>query len=421
MNDSSTVIALNGISKSYPLYDSPIDRVKEVFHPLRKQFHKTFEALKPLSLTVHKGESIGVIGKNGSGKSTLLQIICGTMTPSSGNVSVQGKISALLELGSGFNPEFSGRDNVYLLAGILGLTKKQIDAQIADILAFADIGDFIDQPVRTYSSGMVVRLAFAVSIHVEPEILIIDEALAVGDVFFQAKCFAFMKDRFQDVTKILVSHDLGSIAKLCTRVIYLDRGELLFDGDPLTAIEQYTKQVHTERFQMQTGQAITSTETHHNFLPIAEDKRGGALELAIDGYSIAHNKKESLSVVQPGDTLDITMKISASRPFSEVICGYLVNDKFGNALFGNNTTSSSLPSLQIPKAGTYCITISLTWPEVQKGDYFLTLGLGEGNDAMHHTIQCWAHNIAVIECSPLHIEVHGLFNNYISHVHLEAL
>lgn len=421
MNKSSA-IHLVGVSKKYPLYGSAIDRVKEVFHPFRKKYHRTFEALKNIDLDIQRGESIGIIGKNGSGKSTLLQVICGNLHPSTGSVEVHGKISALLELGSGFNPEFSGKDNVYLLAGILGLTNKQINQRIDDILNFADIGEFIDQPVKTYSSGMVVRLAFAVSIHVDPEILVIDEALAVGDVFFQSKCFSFIKENFSKITKILVSHDLGSIAKLCTRVIYLDKGEIIFDGDPLTAIEMFTKDSHTERFSRKSISPVKTTSNKlENFRAINPEKLGGALEIRFEEYILKQNGKEVLSFIQPGDRLELTAKFVASKPFKELIFGYLINDKFGHPIFGNNTKSSELPLLSIPVAGTYTVTIIFIWPEVQKGDYFLTLGVGEGSDAMHHIIQCWAHNILALECSPLKIEVHGLFNNYLSSVSLNTL
>jgi lipopolysaccharide transport system ATP-binding protein len=241
-------IRVQNLSKCHHIYDAPRDRLKQFVVPSlqrlvrlapRQYFHE-FWALKDVSFEIKKGDSFGIIGRNGSGKSTLLQMICGTLNPTGGSIQTNGRIAALLELGSGFNPDFTGRENVYLNGSILGLTGKEIDARLDDILAFADIGDFIDQPVKTYSSGMFVRLAFAIQVNVDPEILIVDEALSVGDFFFQQKCFARLRKMREDgLTLLFVSHDMGTVRDLCPNSIYLIKGKAAFIGDSQEAIRAY--------------------------------------------------------------------------------------------------------------------------------------------------------------------------------------
>lgn len=243
MIDQRPVIHAKNIGKTYRLYARPADRVKETFLPFgRRQYHQVFHALEDVSLQVGRGETVGIIGRNGSGKSTLLQIICGILRPSSGTVEVGGRISALLELGAGFNPEFSGRENVYLNASILGLGKAEIDACFDDIAAFADIGEFIDQPVKTYSSGMYVRLAFAVAINVRPDVLVVDEALSVGDTLFQAKCFAKFRE-FQEmgVTILFVTHSMDLIVRYCSAAYLLEGGRLVRHGGPKEVVDAYNR------------------------------------------------------------------------------------------------------------------------------------------------------------------------------------
>jgi lipopolysaccharide transport system ATP-binding protein len=246
--EDNIAIRVKNVIKCYEIYDAPRDRLKQFILPrLRrmagkapKQYFREFSALTDISFEVKKGETVGVIGRNGAGKSTLLQIICGTLTPTSGMVEINGRVAALLELGSGFNAEFSGRENVYMNAGILGLSKEEIDARFDDIVAFADIGDFLDQPVKTYSSGMYVRLAFAVVVHVDADILIVDEALSVGDMYFQAKCMVKMKKMMESgVTVLFVSHDVGAVKAICSRAVYLDQGKVVAVGPTDHVVEAY--------------------------------------------------------------------------------------------------------------------------------------------------------------------------------------
>jgi lipopolysaccharide transport system ATP-binding protein len=242
-------ISLNNVSKCFKRYARPVDRLKEMLLP-SKSYAQEFWALKDISFEIIKGETMGIIGRNGAGKSTLLQLICGTLVPTSGEVKVRGRVAALLELGAGFNPEFTGRDNVYMNAAIMGLTKVEVDDRFENIAAFADIKDFIDQPVKTYSSGMYVRLAFASAIHVNPDILIIDEALAVGDMFFQAKCMARMRRMMESgVTVLFVSHDTGSVKGLCQRGVFLENGELKKIGKASEVVATYISLVQGDMNQ----------------------------------------------------------------------------------------------------------------------------------------------------------------------------
>ena len=238
--DNNTVILVKNLSKCYRIYNSSKARLKELLFVKRKSFHRQFWAIKDVSFEVKKGECIGIIGRNGSGKSTLLQLICGILVPNHGTIEINGKIAALLELGSGFHPEFTGRENVYMNAAILGLTRKETDEKYDEIVEFADIGEFVNQPVKTFSSGMFIRLAFAVSINVNPDILVIDEALAVGDAAFQVKCYEKLDQlRNNGATILFVSHDTGAIKNLCTGVVYLNKGSVQAIGIPSETVEQY--------------------------------------------------------------------------------------------------------------------------------------------------------------------------------------
>lgn len=263
-------IAARGLAKYYHIYDKPLDRIKQGLWHGGKQFYREFQALKDVSFTIARGETVGIVGRNGSGKSTLLQLICGTLAPSHGEIDIKGRVAALLELGAGFNPEFTGKENVYLNAAIMGMTDDEIASRFDRIAAFADIGSFMDQPVRTYSSGMYVRLAFATAINVEPDILVIDEALSVGDEAFQRKCFS----RIQDIknnggTILFVSHAASAVVELCDRAILLDAGEILLSGEPKQVITQYHRLIYSPpdkiqairaSIQQQDGEIISAEE-----------------------------------------------------------------------------------------------------------------------------------------------------------------
>ena len=419
-----TAITASHVTKSYRLYKRNSDRVKETFHPFRKQYHKPFTALDDVSFTVRKGESIGIIGKNGSGKSTLLQILCGVLQPTAGEVAVEGRISALLELGAGFNPEFTGRENVYLSATIMGLSREYVDKNIEKIFAFADIGEYVDQPVKLYSSGMYVRLAFATAISVEPEILIVDEALAVGDIFFQQKCVAQMKEMQKNATIVFVTHDMHTVTNLCERVILLNGGKVVFDGEPIDGVAKYTKLVHNERFQEKNapgvgdsgGRAVVAPgekDVDDGWLPVSEDDQGGALEVKILKVRVVDDKFSTKATVVGGDKVVVQLFVEAAKTINNLIVGYTVKDRIGNAIFGENTCSSLDERLSLP-AGTSVITYSFLWPEVYPEKYTLTFGVSEGTDPFVHKIHCWAHNIVSIAALVPGKGVHGIFNNSIA-------
>ena len=258
-SQSEIAISVRHAGKVYRIYDNPQDRLKQMlFARFGKSYGRDFCALQDISFEVRRGEAVGIIGRNGSGKSTLLQILAGTLSPSSGDVSVQGRVAALLELGSGFNPEFTGRENVYLNASLLGLTRKQTDARFEEIAGFAEIGQFIDQPVKTYSSGMTIRLAFAVQTAIEPEILIVDEALSVGDFFFQQKCARRMRELLKKGTTLLfVSHDMGVVRDLCQRAGYLRSGELAYFGRCTDAIQLYFQEGLSQQSKPESAEALS--------------------------------------------------------------------------------------------------------------------------------------------------------------------
>ncbi|NIK78352.1 teichoic acid transport system ATP-binding protein [Paenibacillus castaneae] len=421
---SEISIQLNNISKKYKLYSKPIDRVQESI--LGKKKHVEFIALKDVSLSIKKGETLGIIGENGSGKSTLLKIISGVLTESSGTKKVEGHVAALLELGTGFNMEYTGYENIFLNGTMRGFTKDQMNEKLKQIIDFADIGDFINRPVKTYSSGMFARLAFSVMISFKPEILIVDEALSVGDVFFQQKCNRYMKENMDDVTKILVSHDLSSIASMADNVLVLSRGEVVFYGEPLKAIEFYTKRVHSKVFQSNSELnsddliQITASIDDTNWTAIDKEALGGAGEVVIKSIKFMVNGEEYKGYVTKESIVEINMRIACFKETTELIFGYLVNDKYGNAIFGENTLSSNLKVGKIEANKEYLVKMYLNWPEIQENDYFITLGIGEGFHELQHTIQCWAHNI--IQVKNITTEtVHAIFNNKIKEISIEKI
>jgi lipopolysaccharide transport system ATP-binding protein len=331
----SVAIGVDHLSKCYQIYDTPRARLKQFVLPRlqraarlpQRQYFREFWALRGISVEIGTGETVGIIGRNGSGKSTLLQLICGTLSPTSGTVRTSGRIAALLELGSGFNTDFTGRENVFMYASLLGLSKSEIDARYGEIAAFADIGDFIDQPLKTYSSGMVVRLAFAVAVCVDPEILVVDEALSVGDELFQRKCFARIEEiRSRGATILLVSHSGGTIIELCDRAILLDRGELLALGPPKSIVVAYQKLLYSSPDKREQVRA--------RLLAHAENGGGLLSDSAADGHggesSLARQTTEGGSDfdsgLQPQSTVEYERRgAEIGQPWIEDELGRRVN------------------------------------------------------------------------------------------------
>jgi ABC-type polysaccharide/polyol phosphate transport system ATPase subunit len=366
-----------------------------------------------------RGETVGIIGRNGSGKSTLLQLICGTLNPTSGSVQNNGRIAALLELGSGFNPEFTGRENVYMNGTVLGLTIAEIETRFDDIETFADIGTFIDQPVKTYSSGMLVRLAFAVQAHVDPDVLIVDEALGVGDVFFQQKCARFMRDKLAGCTKLLVTHDMQAIHNFCSRVLVLEDGRVVFSGPARRGIEAYLRSNHSKSFRdanLEKSSVVRSDEviaTLPKFL-VSQDSLGGRKGVFFESFSLSINDEwcaaESAAVFS-GDRIEIKMNLSVMEPLEDLILGYLLVDRNGMHVCGDNSLSINILCSAITE-NLATATLIFNWPSIADGAYTLTLGIGRGRDPLNHIIECWAHSVYAFQ-SISHAPIHGLFNNKI--------
>jgi len=416
------VVETRNLGKKYNLYANHADRVKETFHPLRKKYHQPYHALSNVSIRIREGEFYGVIGRNGSGKSTLLQLITGILQPSEGSVTVDGRISALLELGAGFNPEFTGRENVFLNASILGFTRDETERRFDEIAAFADIGDFIYQPVKTYSSGMYVRLAFAVAISARPDILIVDEALAVGDMFFQQKCIRYMEDVMKHCTKILVTHDMHAVANLCDRVAVLDGGKLVFEGEPAESAEFYTKMMHTDLFGKadQLAAALPEEKTpsasekfnQSDWISVASESTAGASDVVIRHVRLSSKDGVTVVTARPGDILVIQMIIDVLSPIQDPIFGYMIKDRVGNGICGDNTLSvSKIAALN--EKGRYRVSMSVRWPDIYPADYTITLGIGQGDHPLVHVIQCWAHNVILVKAINPGKDVHGIFTNAI--------
>lgn len=412
-------IIVKNVSKLYKLYESPQKRIKELFSISKKSYHSDYKALENIKFVVQKGETVGIIGKNGAGKSTLLKVITGVVSPSEGSIEVEGEISALLELGTGFNPEYTGLENIFLNGSMRGLSDEEIQEKLQNIIDFADIGDYINQPVKTYSSGMFARLAFSVMIHFKPDILIVDEALSVGDVFFQQKCNTYMKENMQGVTKILVTHDMNSIANMADRVILLDRGKIVQEGKPLEVIEYYLKMMHTEVFSgeklpeegREDNKIIKNQEFDIGWNEVTDGDIGGADEVRIEKTRVFINGTTT-DVAKAGDKVCIEALIFSKKECENIIIGYTFKDKYGNSIFAMNTIGENIRIEGIKKDSYYLISLEFLWPEIKEGDYFLTLGIGEGEDQMVHIIQCWAHNIFHVESIALR-PMHGIINHSI--------
>ena len=361
------------------------NRIQKLFSVLwgnenvEKKDIQIFHALKDVSLSLKTGESLGIIGLNGSGKSTLMQIIAGTLKPSSGKVSIRGKVAALLELGSGFNPDFTGKENVFINGKILGLTESEIRDKIEDIKNFAEIGDFFDQPVSTYSSGMVLRLAFAVLVQVNPEILIIDEALAVGDARFQLKCFAFLEEfKNRGRTLILVSHDLNSIARLCSQSVLLHHGRNLAVGKPNDVINEYSKilsldeksiKAHNDNKNSLKRDQILAVETAKS----KEFSYGGTKAVINEIKLLNHENNETL-VLQSGEEFSVSFQVEAKDRITSPIYAMTIKDSRGQQVYGQNTHFSKV-QVESLNAGTRIRIKFQQYANLGAGNYFISIGL----------------------------------------------
>lgn len=414
-NADDIAIRVQNLSKCYQIYDTPRDRLKQFVVPhlqglagqAPKQYFREFWALNDVSFEVKKGETVGIIGRNGSGKSTLLQMICGTLNPTSGRIQTNGRIAALLELGSGFNPEFTGRENVYMNASVLGLSNEEIDTRFNDIVAFADIGDFIEQPVKTYSSGMMVRLAFAVQSQVEPDILVVDEALSVGDAKFQAKCFERLRQLKEEGTSILlVTHSSEQIVTHCAKAILLDGGVAVEYGEPRHVVNRYMDILFGKEKQeapvlcnhdTDTPQAIkdplrTLLSTTHDVLSTRhgynphEYRWGDGVALILD-YCLTADGEHYPTAVSTGQMIVLRLSIKFLRNLVRPILGLTLKTREGVTVYGVNSETADLSSFQaLGVAGTVVEAQAMFQCRLAQGDYFVSLGIAtkEGENVIPH-------------------------------------
>lgn len=416
---SDISIKVSGVSKCYQIYGKPLDRLKQALNRGKKKYYRDFTAVDNVSFEVKKGETVGIIGRNGSGKSTLLQMICGTLTPTSGSVNVVGRVAALLELGSGFNPEFTGRENVYMNASVLGLQQTEIDERYNDIVNFADIGEFIEQPIKTYSSGMVMRLAFAVIAHVDADILVIDEALAVGDAIFTQKCMRFIRKFMKCGTVIFVSHDMSSVINLCQKAIWLDEGQMRQTGDSKSVGEAYLKYtlqgVYGDEAKLQEIEK-SSQSSEGSAQDVSEQNADVQVnytaELSIaDNLSDANGWKTGVGeitsvefesfdgdneVFKGGEKVRLIIRACAIQRIESPILGFLFRDKLGQELFGENTLPfTDLNPTSIDAGLEFQAEYIFSLPMLPNGEYSITTTLADG-DLYNHVQHHWLHDAFIV-------------------------
>ena len=401
MSSSDIAISVSNLSKCYQIYENPRDRLKQFVMPrvrriagkANKQYFREFWALKDVSFEIKRGETVGIIGRNGSGKSTLLQMICGTLNPTSGSIETNGRIAALLELGSGFNLEFTGRENVYMNASLFGLSREEIDACYDNIVEFADIGEFIEQPVKTYSSGMMVRLAFAVIAHVDADILVIDEALAVGDAYFVQKCMRFLRRFTEQGTLLFVSHDTGAVVRICSRVLLMDRGELKRVGDPKEISELYLAMLHNEQHGDLVPKAISDATS-------SASNDFGAGVVKIISVNLYDEFGKSILNVCGGETVRLRVELISETILTKVIVGFLVRDRLGQVVFGENTCQNYGEfGFSINAKKTVEVGFEFLMPALQSGDYSVTVAVAQGSQ-IDHVQHHWVHDALIIHARP---------------------
>lgn len=414
-------IEILNVSKVYKLYDKPIDRLKEALSPTKKSYHRDFYALKNIHLTVRRGETVGLIGKNGAGKSTLLKIITGVASPTAGSVKLHGRISSLLELGTGFNPEYTGFENIYLHGALLGMTREEIDARRETILDFAEIGEFIHQPVKNYSSGMYVRLAFSVAINVDPDILIVDEALAVGDARFQAKCFHKINAlKESGMTILFVSHDISVVKAICNRACLLHEGGILAVGQPKEVCIEYFKLMFPkEEYGLchdELSFASESTDEKVIIIPNPQNE----ISFGVGGVKIEKLTLYGINLkdISGGEQVTARMEFSCDYDFVQqkilendlkdnLISGISISNLRGEYLFGMTTYDKGV-LLSTQKNHTYVVEYNFSFPYVASGDYLLNTAVALGTQENHIQL-IWLEGLEAIKINSVKKYIYGFF------------
>lgn len=428
---SEIAIKVENLSKCYQIYDQPHDRLKQSIFPRlqkltgapAKQYFREFQAVHNVSFEIRKGETVGIIGRNGSGKSTLLQMICGTLNPTSGSIQTNGRVAALLELGSGFNPEFTGRENVYMNAAVLGLTHAETAERFSAIEEFADIGEFIDQPVKTYSSGMMVRLAFAVIAHVDADILVVDEALSVGDAFFTQKCMRFLRGFMETGTVLFVSHDTGAVVNLCSKAVLLEHGTVMMVDHPKNVIEQYLAKLYEAnqdirgvadvqdsaesgnalpdeyrdmRLELINGSTLRNDIEVFKFNPEGQGGGFGAGGAVIESVRLLDAAGAPLSWVVGGEDVTMEIRCSALRALYQPIIGFQFKDRLGQVIFSDNTfLTYQYNALQATPGQQLVARFSFRMPVLPTGDYSISPAIAEGTQETH-VQHHWLHDALMV-------------------------
>ncbi|NPA30141.1 MAG: ABC transporter ATP-binding protein [Epsilonproteobacteria bacterium] len=395
--NKTLAVRVKNLTKIYHLYDNPQDRLKEALHPFKKSYHHDFYALKDVSFDIYRGETVGIVGKNGAGKSTLLKMITGVLTPSSGQIETRGTIASLLELGAGFNPEMTGLENIYLNGTLMGLEKEEIERKLDAILAFADIGEFIHQPVKMYSSGMFARLAFSVSINVEPDILIVDEALSVGDMAFQMKCFKkFQEFQEQNRTILFVTHALDTVIRYCNRGMVIDEGKLLCDADAKTAVDTFKKvltgtlhsAVSTDSVEEKKTESLKERRLRDYFDDHGELDSYGNMRAEIIDFGLLDEENQPVKALDYDAPFTIVMRVRFHADVEEPIFAFTVKDTKGLEITGTNTMMKHHHTGHY-KAGDE-ITVTFTQSaNLQIGQYALSLGcvgINESGIVVYHRL-----------------------------------
>ena len=394
-------IKVENLVKTYKLYDSPVDRLKESLHPLRRKYHHDFHALNGVSFEIMKGQTVGIIGKNGSGKSTLLKVITGVLTPTSGTVIANGKISALLELGAGFNPDLTGIENVYFSGTLLGYSRQEMDDKLEEILSFADIGEFAHQPVKTYSTGMFVRLAFAVATIVDPEILIVDEALSVGDIRFQQKCYRKMRD-FKDNGKtiVMVTHDMTAVKNFCDLAIWINEGAIHRVGTAEEVVKSYNSyMVYSSEARKSKTAKVNAVTPDASIIwddvsGCASFGEGGAEIKRISLYTADESRK--VTTVEGKEDLLLMLDVEVKQDIFSPIIGFILNDRYGNHIFGTNSYVLKDEIQPFQSGDRVIVDFRFTFPALMNGEYVFTVAIAEGNQ-QNHIQHHWIHDAYLLQ------------------------
>lgn len=403
------------ITKEYKLYESELDRLKESFHPFKKVYHKKFYALDDVNFSIGKGEKVGIIGANGAGKSTLLKIVTGVLNPTQGEIVTDGKIAALLELGAGFNQDYTGIENIQLNGTLMGYTDEEIAAKTQQIIDFADIGDFINQPVKSYSSGMFVRLAFATQIFSEPDILIVDEALSVGDIRFQQKCFRAMESIMKDKTVVLVTHDTAAVTRFCQRVIWINHGKVMYDGEVNEGLKRYQEflidqaieEKGDEGFFANQDESIQKQETRTGQelpeVPVGITPKGSG-DAKITHCGFFDEEMQTIEYVEPGQKVSFVSDIEFYKKVERPLYGLTIRDRLGNDVIAIN---SEMLHIQLPEEnGKVEYRLDFTIPQLNKGVYTISAAVANGFQADHIQL-CWLDDVWIFKISDREYDLPG--------------